>query len=101
MLIDESKNREKLKFTEIKKLSKNIEFKIKEFQIGELQFYRYRMDKILKEYANFPQDNKIHTIFEYGIIYTDLCYGAYRAHEYVPTIVTSKQSKCSRKIKIL
>lgn len=31
MLIDESKNREKLKFTEIKKLSKNIEFKIKEF----------------------------------------------------------------------
>ena len=44
ILIDESKNRERLKFTEIEKLSKDVEFKSKELWIGELQFYRYRMD---------------------------------------------------------
>ena len=90
ILIDESKNREKLKFTEIQKLSKDVEFKSKELWIGELQFYRYRMDKILKEYANFPLNKKIHALFEHGILYTDLCYGVYRAHEYVPSIVASK-----------
>lgn len=90
ILIDESKNRERLKFTEIEKLSKDVEFKSKELWIGELQFYRYRMDKILKEYANFPFNNKIHALFEHGVLYTDLCYGVYRAHEYVPSIVASK-----------
>ena len=88
ILIDESKNREKLKFTEIKKLSEYVDFKSKELWIGELQFYRYRMDKILKEYANFP--HKIHALFEHGILYTDLCHGVFRAHEYVPSIVASK-----------
>lgn len=90
ILIDESKNREQLKFTDIKKLSQNIEFNNKELWTGELQFYRYGMDKILKEYANFPLNNKIHALFEHGIIYTDHCYGVFRAHEYVPSIVASK-----------
>lgn len=89
-MTDESKNREKFKFTEIKKLSEPIEFKSKELWIGELQFYRYRMDKILKEYANFPPNKKIHALFEHGINYTDLCHGVFRAHEYVPSIVASK-----------
>lgn len=89
-MIDESKNRENLKFTEIEKLSENIEFKSKELWIGELQFYRYRMDKILKEYAKFPFNKKIHALFEHGIVYTDYCQGVVRAHEYVPSIVASR-----------
>ena len=87
---DESKKREKLNFTEIEKLSRPIEFNRNEILIGELQFYRYRMDKILKEYANFPLNEKIHALFEHGILFTDICHGVYRAHEYVPSIVASK-----------
>lgn len=87
---DESKKREKLKFTEIEKLSQPIEHVDKYLITGEIGFSRYRMDKILKEYANFPLDKKIHALFEHGIQLTDYCHDFFRAHEYEPSIVPSQ-----------
>ena len=31
------------------------------------------MDKILKEYANFSLDKKIHALFEHGVQITEYC----------------------------
>lgn len=87
---DESLNRENLKFTEIEKLAQPIEHESKDTFTGEIGFSRYRMDKILKEYADFPLDNKIHALFEHGIQYTEYCQGIFRAHEYLPSIVASQ-----------
>lgn len=89
-MIDESKKREKLKFTEIEKLSQPIKLPDRYLLSGEIGFSRYCMDKILKEYANFPLDEKIHALFEHGVQITDYCEGFFRAHEYEPSIVPSK-----------
>ena len=72
-MIDESKRREKLKFTEIEKLSQPIKLPDRYLLSGEIGFSRYWMDKILKEYANFPLDEKIHALFEHGVQITDYC----------------------------
>lgn len=87
---NESKIRENLKFTDIQKLSQPISHKHDEILTGEIGFYRYRMDKILKEYCNFPLNKNIHALFEHGILFTDYCGATYRAHEYLPSIVASK-----------
>ena len=87
---DESGKRQNLKFTEIEKLSQPIERADNYLFNGEIGFARYRMDKILKEYANFPLDKKIHALFEHGILFTDYCEGYFRAHEYEPNIVASQ-----------
>lgn len=86
---DESKKRENLKFTEIRKLSQPINRADNYLFSGEIGFSRYRMDKILKEYANFPLDKNIHALFEHGIQITEYCEGFFRAHEYEPSIVAS------------
>lgn len=87
---DESKKREKLKFTDIEKLSQPIDQADNYLFTGEIGFSRYRMDKILKEYANFPLNKKIHALFEHGIQYTDYTQDFFRAHEYEPSIVASQ-----------
>lgn len=89
-MTDESKKREKLKFTEIEKLSQPIKQPDRYLITGEIGFSRYCMDKILKEYANFPLDEKIHAFFEHGVQITDYCQGFFRAHEYEPSIVPSQ-----------
>ena len=90
---DESKKREKLKFNDIQKLSQFIENKHNPILTGEIGFAGYRMDKILKEYANFPLDENIHAFFEHGIIFTDFMSTSFRNHEYLPSIVASKYRK--------
>ena len=87
---DESKKRENLKFTEIEKLSQPIEKADNYLITGEIGFSRYCMDKILKEYANFPLDENIHALFEHGIQLTDYCNDFFRVHEYEPSIVPSQ-----------
>lgn len=83
-------NTENIPFTDVEKLAQPMEAPYNDTLRGELGFSRYRMDKILKDYAGFSSNFRIHAFFEHGILYTDYCGGAFRAHEYLPSVVASK-----------
>lgn len=86
---DESLKRKDLAFTDIDDLVKDIDSPYSDFIIGEQGFSRYRMDFIFKNYAKLHEDYKIHALLEHGIIFTDYVGGAFRNHEYLPSIVSS------------
>ena len=83
-------DRKNLEFTKINQLAQNIDYKDYGMINAELCFSRYSMDTILKEYSEIPINYKIHALFEHGVIITDYVGGAFRAHEYLPSIVPSK-----------
>ena len=88
---NESEIRKNLDFTNIEELSQEISHSYnKDVFNGEIFFSRYGMDRNLKNYANFPLNNKIHALFEHGILITDYVGGAFRIHEYLPSIVASE-----------
>ena len=83
--------RKKLPLTNVEDLAKNFEFSYdSEILKGEIFLARYGMNRILKKYAGLPYDYNIHALFEHGIIYTDYVGGAFRIHEYLPSIVASQ-----------
>lgn len=84
-----SEKRKKLRFDEIELLSKELDEEYNDALKGELCFNRYSMNHILKKYAGFDDNYLIHAFFEHGFIFTDYVGGAYRNHEYLPSIVPS------------
>lgn len=82
-------NTKDIPFTNVELLSRNIDAPYNENLKGELGFSRYRMDNLLKDYAGLSKDFTIHAFFEHGILFTDYCGGAFRAHEYLPSVVAS------------
>lgn len=84
-----SNKRKYLKFDEIELLSENLDEDYNETLKAELCFNRYSMNRILKEYAGLDNDYLIHAFFEHGFIFTDYVGGAFRNHEYLPSIVPS------------
>lgn len=87
----EIESRKGLHFTDIEKLSADLpNTYIKEILRGEIFLARYGMNRNLKQYAGLPLNSKIHALFEHGILYTDYIGGAFRIHEYLPSIVASK-----------
>lgn len=88
--MNNSDNRKYLKFTDLDSLSRNIDEDYNGMLYAELCFSRYSMNRILKKYAGFPYSYKIHALIEHGVILTDYVGGAFRAHEYLPSIVSSK-----------
>ena len=88
-MVDESFKRKNLLFTDIDSLSQEIKRPYNDFIVGEQGFSRYRMDYIFKNYADLSENYKIHALLEHGIIFTDYVGGAFRNHEYLPSIVAS------------
>jgi hypothetical protein len=87
----EIESRKNLSLTDIEKLSADLpNTYTKEILRGEIFLARYGMDRILKQYAGLPLDSKIHVLFEHGILFTDYVGGAFRIHEYLPSMVASK-----------
>lgn len=82
-------NTKDIPFTNVELLSRNIDAPYNENLKGELGFSRYRMDNLLKDYAGLSKDFTIHAFFEHSILFTDYCGGAFRAHEYLPSVVAS------------
>lgn len=90
-LVNESEFRKKLNFRDVDKLSQEINHNYyKDVLNGEIFFSRYGMDRNLKKYVNMPLNHKIHALFEHGVQITDYVGGAFRIHEYLPSIVASK-----------
>lgn len=89
-MVDESFKRKNLVFTDINSLSQEIKKPYNDFIVGEQGFSRYRMDYIFKKYAGLNENYKIHALLEHGIIFTDYVGGAFRNHEYLPSVVASK-----------
>ena len=88
---DEIEFRKKLPLTDVENLAKDLDFTYKsEILRGEIFLARYGMNRLLKQYAGFPLDYNIHVLFEHGIIYTDYVGGAFRIHEYLPSMVASQ-----------
>ena len=85
-----SNERKNLKFTDIETLSDNLDADYNEMLNAELCFTRYSMNHILKDYAGLSNDYKIHALLEHGVIINEYVGGAFRAHEYLPSIVSSK-----------
>ena len=84
-------SRKKLPFTDVENLSKNIkDTNFSEVLRGEIFLARYGMNRVLKKYAGFPMDYKIHVFFEHGVNYTDNVTGGFRIHEYLPSMVASQ-----------
>lgn len=81
--------RKNLKFTDIESLTKDLGVNYNPFINAELGFW-YSMDTTLKTYAKLPVNYKIHALFEHGVILTEFAEGAFRIHEYLPSIVSSK-----------
>ena len=88
-MTNESVRRKNLLFTDINNLSQEIKKPYNDFFVGEHGFSRYRMDYIFKNYAGLNENYKIHALLEHGIIFTDYVGGAFRNHEYLPSIVAS------------
>lgn len=87
----EIESRKKLPLTDVENLAKNIkDTHFSEVLRGEIFLARYGMNRILKKYAGFPMDYKIHVLFEHGVIYTDYVIGGFRIHEYLPSMVASQ-----------
>lgn len=87
----EIESRKNLPLTDVEKLSADLpDTYTKEILRGEIFLARYGMDRNLKEYAGLSLDSKIHVLFEHGIIYTDYVGGAFRIHEYLPSMVASQ-----------
>lgn len=87
----EIESRKNLPLTDIEKLSSDLpNTYTKEILRGEIFLARYGMNRNLKQYAGLPLDSKIHVLFEHGIIYTDYVGGAFRIHEYLPSMVASQ-----------
>lgn len=88
---EEIESRKKLPFTDVENLAKTIkDTHFSEVLRGEIFLARYGMNRILKKYAGFPMDYKIHVLFEHGVIYTDYVIGGFRIHEYLPSMVASQ-----------
>ena len=88
---EEIESRKKLPFTDVENLAKNIkDTHFSEVLRGEIFLARYGMNRVLKKYAGFPMDYKIHVLFEHGVIYTDYVSGGFRIHEYLPSMVASQ-----------
>ncbi|WP_296807564.1 hypothetical protein [uncultured Methanobrevibacter sp.] len=87
----EIESRKKLPFTDVENLAKTIkDTHFSEVLRGEIFLARYGMNSVLKKYAGFPMDYKIHVLFEHGVIYTDYVSGGFRIHEYLPSMVASQ-----------
>lgn len=87
----EIESRKNLPLTDVENLSKELNSSYKsEILRGEIFLARYGMNRILKKYAGLPLDYNIHVLFEHGIIYTDYVGGAFRIHEYLPSMVASQ-----------
>ena len=84
------KDRINAKFTDLNVLSKDLNINNHEYFNAELCFSRYGMDHVLKKYSGLPDNYKIHALLEHGVIITEYVGGAFRAHEYLPSIVSSK-----------
>lgn len=90
-MIKEIESRKKLPFTDVENLAKELNSTYtSEILRGEIFLARYGMNRILKKYANLPFDYNIHVLFEHGVIYTDYIGGAFRIHEYLPSMVASQ-----------
>lgn len=87
---DRGKNRSDVKFTDLDVLSADLNVNNHENFNAELCFSRYAMDYVLKKYSKLPDGFKIHALLEHGVIITEYVGGAFRAHEYLPSIVSSK-----------
>ncbi len=88
---EEFESRKKLPFTDVEKLAKNVkDTYFLEVLRGEIFLARYGMNSVLKKYAGFPMDYKIHVFFEHGVNYTDNVTGGFRVHEYLPSMVASQ-----------
>ena len=85
-----STERECLKFTDVEKLSQDLNTDYNELIYGESGLSRYSMNRILKNYAGMEKNFKIHAFFEHGIVIIDLVDEAFRVHEYLPSIVPSQ-----------
>lgn len=85
-----SDKRKLLRFNDVEKLSEKLDDNSNELLNGEIGFNRYGMNHILKSYANLSDNYKIHALFEHGVIYTENVTGAFRVHEYLPSIVPSQ-----------
>ena len=84
-----SLKRKKLKFTDINILSQDLNESYNRVINAELGFW-YSMDVTLKKYAKLPPNYKIHALLEHGVMLTEFTEGSFRAHEYLPSIVSSK-----------
>lgn len=87
---NDSNMRANSNFDDLNLLSQNLNEDYNGTLYGELCFSRYAMDKILKLYCGLSNTFKIHALFEHGVIITDYVGGAFRAHECLPSIVSSK-----------
>ena len=88
---EEIESRKRLPFTDVENLAKNIkDTHFREVLRGEIFLARYGMNRVLKKYAGFPMDYKIHVLFEHGVNYTDNVSGGFRIHEYLPSMVASQ-----------
>ena len=91
MMEKEIKSRKNLPLTDIERLSADLpNTYIREILRGEIFLARYGMNRVLKQYAGLPLDSKIHVLFEHGILFTDYVGGAFRIHEYLPSLVASQ-----------
>ena len=84
-----STKRKNLKFTEIEKLSQDLQPDYNELIYGESGISRYAMNRVLRDYAGMDENFKIHAFFEHGVVFVDLVQEAFRVHEYLPSIVPS------------
>lgn len=88
---EEIESRKKLPLTDVENLAKTIkDTHFSEVLRGEIFLARYGMNRVLKKYAGFPMDYKIHVLFEHGVIFTDYVSGGFRIHEYLPSMVASQ-----------
>lgn len=88
---EEIESRKKLPLTDVENLAKNIkDTHFQEVLRGEIFLARYGMNSVLKKYAGFSMDYKIHVLFEHGVNYTDNVTGGFRVHEYLPSMVASQ-----------
>lgn len=84
-----SLKRKNLKFSDIDLLSQELDNNYNRFINAELGFW-YSMDTTLKSYAKLPSTYKIHALLEHGVMLTEYTEGSFRAHECLPSIVSSK-----------
>lgn len=84
-----SLKRKNLKFSDVNTLSQDLNSNYNPGLYAELGFW-YSMDTILKTYAKLPLNYKIHALMEHGVILTEFAEGAFRVHECLPSIVSSK-----------
>ena len=85
----EVEKRRNLNFNNLENLSKEIDNEYNETFNGELCFTRYGMNHILRKYCGFDENYRIHALLEHGVILNEYVGGAFRVHEYLPSVVSS------------